>query len=156
MSVPMTRKGFDKLQAELVHLKKVERPKVITDIAEARAHGDLKENAEYAAAKEKQSFIEGRIIEVGSQIALAQVIDTTGLSTEKVVFGATVTLMNIETEEEKTYTLVGVDEADMKEKKISILSPVAKALVGKYVGDEVKISTPAKIVPYEILKITFE
>ncbi len=156
MSVPMTRKGFDQLQAELVRLKKVERPKVIADIAEARAHGDLKENAEYAAAKERQSFIEGRIIELEGKIATAQVIDTAGLSTEKVVFGATVTLMNIETEEEKTYTLVGVDEADLKEKKISILSPVAKALIGKYVGDEVKISTPTQVVTYEILKIAFE
>jgi transcription elongation factor GreA len=155
MSVPMTQKGFEQLQAELIRLKKVERPKVIADIAEARAHGDLKENAEYAAAKEKQSFIEGRILELGGKIATAQVIDTAGLSTEKVVFGATVTLVNVETEEEKTYTLVGVDEADLKEKKISILSPVAKSLVGKRVGDEVKISTPIQIVTYEILKIAF-
>jgi len=129
---------------------------VVADIAEARAHGDLKENAEYAAAKEKQGFIEGRIAEIGSKLAFAEIIDTTGLSAEKVVFGATVTLMNPETEEEKKYTIVGVDEADLSVGKISIHSPVAKSLIGHPVGDEVKIVTPRQTVLYEVLKIAFE
>ncbi len=156
MKVPMTLKGYEQLQAELAHLKKTERPKVVADIAEARAHGDLKENAEYTAAKEKQGFIEGRIGEIGAKLASAEVIDTTGLSTEKVVFGATVYLLNPETEEEKKYTIVGVDEADLKISKISIHSPVAKSLIGRKVGDEAKIVTPSHTVLYEILKITFE
>ena len=156
MKVPMTLKGYDQLQAELAHLKKTERPKVVADIAEARAHGDLKENAEYAAAKEKQGFIEGRIGEIGAKLASAEVIDTTGLSTEKVVFGVTVCLRNPETGEEKKYTIVGVDEADLKIGKISIHSPVAKSLIGCQVGDEAKITTPRQTVLYEVLKITFE
>jgi len=156
MKVPMTRKGYDRLQAELAHLKKTERPKVVAEVAEARAHGDLRENAEYAAAKEKQGFIEGRIAEIEAKLTSAEVIDTTGLSTDKVVFGATVTLRNLETEEEKKYTIVGVDEADLNVGKISIHSPVAKALIGHPVGDKVKIATPRQTIRYEVLKIAFE
>ena len=156
MKVPMTQKGYEQIREELERLKRVERGKVIALIAEARAHGDLSENAEYAAAKEKQSFVEGRIRELEDKLANAQVIDTNNLSTEKVVFGVTVTIMDLQSEEERKYTLVGQDEADLKEGKISVQSPVGKALIGKRVGDSVSIVTPSKTVEYEILKITFE
>nr|WP_320412487.1 transcription elongation factor GreA [Candidatus Manganitrophus noduliformans] len=156
MKVPMTQKGYEQIREELERLKRVERPHVIALIAEARAHGDLSENAEYAAAKEKQSFVEGRIRELEDKLANAQVIDTSNLSTEKVVFGVTVTIMDLQTDEEKKYTLVGQDEADLKDGKISVQSPVGKALIGKRVGDSVSIVTPSKTVEYEILKITFE
>lgn len=152
----MTRKGYDMVKDELDRLKKVERPKNIQDIAEARAHGDLSENAEYSAAKEKQSFLEGRIRELETKLVEAEIIDTSNLSADKVVFGATVILMDLESEEEKKYTLVGQDEADMKVNKISIHSPVAKALVGNKVGNTVKIKAPARTIEYEILKIYFE
>ena len=152
----MTQKGYEKLQKELERLKRVERPKNIADIAEARAHGDLSENAEYSAAKEKQSFLEGRIRELETKLVDAHVIDTRNLSNEKVVFGATVVLIDVQTEKEKKYTLVGMDEADMKENKISIHSPVAKALVGQKVGITVKIEAPARTIEYEIAKIFFE
>ncbi|MGB3942414.1 MAG: transcription elongation factor GreA [Candidatus Manganitrophaceae bacterium] len=152
----MTPKGYEQLREELERLKRVERPKVIADIAEARAHGDLSENAEYAAAKERQSFIEGRIREVETKLADAQVIDTHNLSNEKVVFGVTVYLIDLKKKEERKYTIVGQDEADLKNGKISIHSPVGKALIGRRVGEEVTIVTPAKTVEYEILKITFE
>ena len=156
MKEPMTQKGYEKLQKELENLKRVERPKNIADIAEARAHGDLSENAEYSAAKEKQSFIEGRIRELETKLADSHVIDITKLSSDKVVFGATVVLINLETEEEKTYTLVGVDEANIKNNTISIHSPVAKALIGHKVGTSVKINAPGKTVEYEIVKIYFD
>jgi len=156
VKIPMTQKGYEQLREELDRLKKVERPKVIADIAEARAHGDLSENAEYAAAKEKQSFVEGRIRELEAKLVDAQIIETNNLSTEKVVFGVTVYLMDIDTEKEKKYTLVGQDEADLKDGKISVHSPVGKALIGHRVGESVQITTPAKTVEYEILKITFE
>lgn len=152
----MTQRGYEQLREELERLKRVERPKVIALIAEARAHGDLSENAEYAAAKEKQSFVEGRIRELEDKLANAQVIDTNNLSTEKVVFGVTVTILDLQTEDEKKYTLVGQDEADLKDGKISVQSPVGRALIGKRVGDSVSIVTPSKTVEYEILKITFE
>ncbi|MBI3803430.1 MAG: transcription elongation factor GreA [Nitrospirae bacterium] len=152
----MTQRGYELIREELDRLKRVERPHVISLIAEARAHGDLSENAEYAAAKEKQSFVEGRIRELEDKLANAEVIDTTGLSTEKVVFGVTVTIMDLQNDEEKKYTIVGQDEADLKEGKISVQSPVGKALIGKRVGDSVSIVTPSKTVEYEILKITFE
>lgn len=152
----MTQNGYEQLREELDRLKKMERPKVIADIAEARAHGDLSENAEYAAAKEKQGFIEGRIIELEGKLANAQVIETRNLSTEKVVFGVTVSLMDADTGEKKKYTLVGQDEADLKHGKISVQSPVGKALIGHRVGDSVKVTTPTKIVEYGILKIMFE
>ena len=156
MKEPMTRKGYEKLQKELGRLKRVERPKNIADIAEARAHGDLSENAEYSAAKEHQSFLEGKIREIETKLVDSQVIETANLSTEKVVFGATVVLIDVETEEERKYTLVGMDEADLKENKISIHSPVAKALISHKVGTTVKIQAPARTIEYEIRKIFFE
>jgi len=152
----MTPKGHALLTAELENLKKVERSKNIADIAEARAHGDLKENAEYHAAKERQGFIEGRIREIGGTLADAQVVDTSKLSTEKVVFGVTVKLLDVDTDEEKQYTIVGRDEADLKNGTISIHSPVARALIGRTVGDYAEVIAPAKTVEYEILSISFE
>jgi len=151
----MTPNGHALLKAELERLKKVERPQNIADIAEARAHGDLSENAEYSAAKERQGFIEGRIREIGGKLAEADVIETTNVSTEKVVFGATVDLIDMETDKKKRYTLVGVDEADLNNGTISIHSPVARALVGARVGDFVEVKTPVKTVEYEVLKISF-
>jgi transcription elongation factor GreA len=156
LSTPMTPNGHALLSAELENLKKVERPKNIADIAEARAHGDLSENAEYHAAKERQGFIEGRIREIGGKLADAEVVDISTLSTEKVVFGTTVLLLDVDTDEEKTYTIVGRDEADLKNGTISIYSPVARALIGREVGDFVEVIAPAKTLEYEILKISFE
>jgi transcription elongation factor GreA len=153
--VPMTPEGHKKLKDELDRLIKVERPQNIKDIATARAHGDLSENAEYHAAKEKQSFLEGRIQELQSKIALAQVIDPSKLSHDKVAFGSKVKLLDLDTDEEKTYTLVGPDETDAKNGKISITSPVGKALVGKREGDEVMIKAPAKTFNYEVINISF-
>ncbi|MFQ5779924.1 MAG: transcription elongation factor GreA [Nitrospiria bacterium] len=152
----MTQKGYEQLREELDRLKREERPKVIADIAEARAHGDLSENAEYAAAKERQSFIEGKIREVGNKLAHAQVIETRSLSNDKVVFGATVHLISVEADEKRKYTLVGQDEADLNNGKISVQSPVGRALIGHQVGDFVEVKTPTKTVEYEILKISFE
>ena len=154
--IPMTKKGFDRLQDELERLRKVERPRNIKDIEEARGHGDLSENAEYHAAKERQGFIECRMQELQGKLALSQVIDTSKLSNEKVVFGATVVLLDQDSEEEKKYTLVGTDEADLKEGKISVISPVGKALIGHRVGDVVSIRVPAGTVDYEVLDISFE
>ncbi len=155
-NIPMTKKGYLKLQEELEHLRKVERPRNIRDIEEARGHGDLSENAEYHAAKERQGFIEGRMQELQGKLAAAQVIDTSKLSNGKVVFGATIVLLDQESEEEKRYTLVGTDEADLKEGKISVLSPVGKSLIGHAVGDVVTCRIPAGTVDYEILEIFFE
>jgi len=152
----MTKKGHQMLHDELERLRTVERPKNVKDIEEARGHGDLSENAEYHAAKERQGFIEGRIQEIQGKLANAQVIDTSNLSNEKVVFGATVLLLDMETEEEKRYTLVGTDESDLKEGKISVISPVGKALIGHRVGDVVSIRVPAGTVDYEVLEIFFE
>ena len=149
----MTKKGYDKLLKDLEKLKKNDRPKVIEAIAEARAHGDLSENAEYHAAKEQQSFITGKIQDIENKIANAQIIDTKNLKTEKVVFGVTVLLRDTEEGSEKKYTLVGQDEADIKNGKISVQSPVGKALIGHKVGDWVIIETPAKTIEYEILQI---
>jgi len=148
--------GLDKLKAELQHLTAVERPAIQRAIAEAREHGDLRENAEYHAAKERQGFIEGRIQEIQGKLANAQVIDTSNFSNEKVVFGATVVLLDMDTEEEKRYTLVGTDESDLKEGKISVLSPVGKALISHAVGDVVSVRVPAGTVDYEVLEIFFE
>jgi len=152
----MTEKGHAQLEEELVRLRKKERPKVIADIAEARAHGDLSENAEYSAAKERQSFIEGRILQVTDMLARAEVILPGRTSPEKVIFGATVYLRDVETDAKKKYTLVGMEEADLKNGTISIQSPVGRALVGHKVGDSVEIVAPAKTIKYELLKITFE
>ena len=150
----MTIDGEARLREELQQLKSVERPKVIEAIAEAREHGDLKENAEYHAAREQQGFIEGRIQEIESKLAAAQVIDVTSIeNTGKVIFGTTVQLLNVETDEQVTYQIVGEDEADIKGGKISISSPIARALVGKSEGDVVAIRVPSGTVEYEIEEV---
>ncbi len=154
--VPITPEGYQKLKNELDRLIKVERPQNIKAIAEARAHGDLSENAEYHAAKEKQSFIEGRINELQSKITRAHVIDSTKLKEDKITFGAKVKVYDLNNDEEKIFTLVGSDEADAKNGKISVTSPVGKALIGKEVGDEVTIIAPSKTIEYEVVEITFE
>lgn len=156
MPTPITKKGYEALKAELDRLRKVERPKVIEAIAEARAHGDLSENAEYDAAKERQAFIEARLIELESKLADARVIDTAGRTSDTVVFGATVVLIEQEAQQKKEYTLVGQDEADLKLARISVQSPVGRALIGKKVGDLVEVTTPAKVVEYEVIEIRFD
>ncbi len=149
--VPMTVAGEQRLRGELDQLKSVERPKVINAIAEAREHGDLKENAEYHAAREQQGFIEGRIKEIEGKLGSAQVIDVTKLpKTGKVIFGVTVGLLNLDTDEEVTYRIVGEDEADIKAGRISVTSPIARALIGKEEGDVVLVKTPGGDVEYEI------
>lgn len=155
MKRPMTREGYKKLQEELDNLKKIERPKNIRDIAEARAHGDLSENAEYAAAKERQSFIAGRMQDLEYKIAVAEVIDTSSFTSEKVVFGATVSLIDLSKGEAKRYKIVGEDEVDLKNGKISLVSPVGRALIGNKVGDVVTIKAPAGDREYEIQGISF-
>ena len=155
MTTPITKKGYEALKSELDRLKKVERPKVIEAIAEARSHGDLSENAEYEAAKDRQGFIESRMVELQSKLADARVIDTTNMSSETVVFGATVTLLETASQKKKQYTLVGQDEADLKDGKISVQSPVGRALIGHRVGDLVEVQTPARVVEYEIQAIRF-
>ncbi|HYQ47447.1 MAG TPA: transcription elongation factor GreA [Thermodesulfovibrionales bacterium] len=154
--VPLTPSGYKKLQEELERLVKVDRPRNIQAIAEARAHGDLSENAEYHAAKEQQSFIEGRIQELKAKIAMAQVIDPATIKQSKVAFGATVKVLDVEADEEYIFILVGPEEADVKQGKISISSPVGRALIGKDVGDSVTIKAPARTIEYEILEIAFE
>ena len=151
--VPMTKEGYDKIKKDLDHLMKVERPKNIRDIEEARGHGDLSENAEYHAAKERQGHIDAKKRELEYKLANAQIIDVSKLSNEKVVFGTTVTLADTDTGETKKYTLIGQEEADLKKGKISVQSPVGKALIGHKVGDIVTIKTPAKTVEYEIQEI---
>ena len=147
----MTALGAEKLAAELEDLKKVQRPRIVNAIAEARAHGDLKENAEYAAAREQQSFCEGRIQEIEGKLSNAQVIDVTLMpKTGKVIFGSTVSLLNVENEKHVVYKIVGEDEADIKVNKISVGSPIARALIGKEEGDTVIVKTPGGDVEYEI------
>ena len=153
--VPFTLEGFQKLKEELDRLLKNDRPKNIKDIAEARAHGDLSENAEYHAAKERQSFIEGRIQEIQTKIAMADVIDTSKITQSKIAFGAKVKVVDVEADTEYDFTLVGTDEADLKAGKISISSPVGRALIGKEVGDTATVKAPARTIEYEILEITF-
>ncbi|QEM83418.1 transcription elongation factor GreA [Halomonas binhaiensis] len=149
--VPMTVTGEQRLRSELEQLKSVERPQVIAAIAEAREHGDLKENAEYHAAREQQGFIEGRIQEIEGKLSNAQVIDVTKLpKTGKVIFGVTVELLNLDTDEEVTYRIVGEDEADIKQSRISVTSPIARALIGKEEGEIVVVRTPGGEVEYEI------
>ena len=152
----MTAEGHAALDAELKHLKSVERPAVIAAIAEAREHGDLSENAEYHAAKEKQSFIEGRVAELEDKLARAEVIDVTKLKGEKIIFGATVTLIDVDTEKESTYRIVGEDEADIAKGKVSITSPIARALIGKTVGDEAEVAAPGGARVYEISAVEFK
>ena len=151
---PMTVRGAEKLREELEYLKNISRPKIIEAIAEARAHGDLKENAEYHAAREQQGFCEGRIQDIEGKLSKAQIIDVTKLANNgRVVFGATVTLLKSDTEEEIRYRIVGDDEADIKEGLISINSPIARGLIGKEVDDVVIVKTPAGDVEYEILEV---
>ncbi len=154
--VPLTPAGYQKLQEELERLLRVDRPLNIQAIAEARAHGDLSENAEYHAAKEKQSFIEGRIQELKGKIARAEVIDPSKIRQSKVGFGAKVKVIDIEADEEYVFCLVGPEEADVKHGKISISSPVGRALLGKDIGDTAIIKAPARTIEYEILEISFE
>ena len=153
--IPLTRAGFDKLDAELKHLKTVERPAIIRAIAEAREHGDLSENAEYHSAKEKQSFIEGRVKELEGVISLADVIDVAKLK-GTIKFGATVGLVDEDTDEEKTYQIVGEYEADIENGKLNMQSPLSRALIGKETGDSVEVRTPGGVRSYEILSITFK
>ncbi|GMR19540.1 MAG: transcription elongation factor GreA [Gammaproteobacteria bacterium] len=154
--VPMTVKGEVALKEELYKLKMVERPRIIQAIAEARAHGDLSENAEYHAAREQQSFAEGRIAEIESKLSMAQVIDPTRVNAEgRIVFGATLNLLNIDTDDEVTYQIVGDDEADIQAGKISVNSPIARALIGKEEGEEVDIQVPEGIKHYEVLEVRY-
>lgn len=151
---PMTIEGAESLRAELRELKTVKRPRIIEAIAEAREHGDLKENAEYHAAREQQSFCEGRIKEIEGRLADAEIIDITRIEpNDKVMFGVTVTLINLDTDEQVRYRIVGEDEADVKAGKISFGSPIARALMGKEVGDEVVVKAPAGEVSYEIEEV---
>lgn len=152
----MTPEGYQKLQQELDRLLKVERPKNIKAIAEARAHGDLWENAEYHAAKERQSFIEGRIQDLQAKLAMAQVIDPSKITQSMVAFGAKVKVLDLETNEENIFILVGPEEADVKNNRISINSPVGRSLLGKKVGDTVVVKAPSRTIEYEILEISFE
>ncbi len=153
--VPMTAEGYERLVAELKNLKSVERPAVIRAIAAAREHGDLSENAEYHAAKERQSFIEGRVMELEDKISRAEVIDVSGMSGKRIQFGATVTLADEDTDEEMTYQIVGTDEADIKAGRISISSPIARALIGKEEGDSIEVSTPAGPRGYEVVSVHY-
>ena len=154
--LPMTADGYARLQEELKRLKSVDRPAVIRAIAEARTHGDLSENAEYHAARDRQSFIEGRLGELEDKIARAEVIDVSKLSGSAVKFGATVTLADEETDEEQTFRIVGEDEADIKDGRLSVASPLARALIGKAKGDNVEVSTPRGAKSYEIVTVAFE
>jgi transcription elongation factor GreA len=153
---PITAQGAQKLRDELHELKTIKRPQIIQAIAEARAHGDLKENAEYHAAREQQSFIEGRIVEIDSKLANAEIIEVTKINAGgKIVFGATVDLMNVDTEEKVTYQIVGEDEADIKANLISISSPIARALIGKKEGDIAVVHAPSGKKEYEVLDIKY-
>lgn len=154
--VPMTVGGHAALEKELKHLKSVERPEIINAISVARDHGDLSENAEYHAAKEKQGFIEGRVQELESKLSLAQVIDVTKMSGDTVKFGATVTIVNEDTDEESTYQIVGEDEANIRNGKISITAPMARAMISKEVGDVFEVVAPGGAKGYEILDIKYQ
>ena len=155
-TTPMTKQGADALLAELTDLKQNQRPKVVAAIAEAREHGDLKENAEYHAAREQQGFIEGRVQDIEFKLGSAQVIDITTLpQTGKVIFGTTVTIVNMDTDAEVTYQIVGDDEANVKKNKISINSPIARALIGKTEGDDVLVKAPGGEVDYEIAAVQY-
>src|SRR6202012_4509685 len=151
--IPMTAAGYTALETELKHCQQIERPRIIQQITDARTHGDLSENAEYHAAKESQSLNEGRIAELEDQLSRAEVIDVTKLSGSTVKFGATVTLVDEDTEEKKVYQIVGESEADVKSGRVSITSPTARALIGKKVGDTVEVNTPGGGKSYEVLKV---
>ncbi|MBK7962285.1 MAG: transcription elongation factor GreA [Bdellovibrionales bacterium] len=152
----MTVRGKALLDVELKRLLQVERPAVIRAIEEAQAHGDISENAEYESAKEKQGMIEGRIAEIQSKLAGAEVIETSQIKADRIVFGAVVTVLDLETEEESTYQIVGIDEADVKKGMISILSPLARALIGKRVGDVGTVQSPKGDKDYEVIKFLFK
>ena len=152
--VPMTVGGAEKLRTELNDLKTIQRPRIVQAIAEARAHGDLKENAEYHAAREQQSFCEGRIKEIEGKLADSEIIDISKIaSTGKVIFGTTVSLYNLETEKSVTYQIVGEDEADVKNGKISVTSPIARAMMGKSEGNEITVKAPSGDIAYEVEKV---
>jgi len=153
--IPMTQDGYNRLVEELKRLKAVDRPQVIRAIAEARTHGDLAENAEYHAARERQSFIEGRLALLEDKIARAEVIDVTKLSGSVIKFGAKVTLADEETDEEQTFLIVGEDEADISHGRLSVTSPLARALIGKGKGDSVEVSTPRGNKSYEVVTVDF-
>ena len=153
---PMTAKGAETLRSELENLKSVKRPEIVAAIAEAREHGDLKENAEYHAAREQQGFCEGRIQDIEGKLSNAQIIDVSKLTnTGKVIFGTTVTIVNVDTDEEVTYRIVGDDEADIKKNLISVSSPIARGLIGKMVDDEIAIVTPGGTMEYEIINVQY-
>ena len=154
--IPITNNGADALKQELDQLKRIERPRIIDAIAEARAHGDLKENAEYHAAREQQAFIEGRIQHIESKLANCEIIDVTQIPYQgKVIFGATVKLLNVDTEQTVQYQIVGVDEADLKASKISVTSPIARALIGKQVDDVIDVEAPGGLMTYEVVDIQY-
>tara|TARA_B100000575_G_C23089646_1_gene628170 strand:- start:725 stop:1201 length:477 start_codon:yes stop_codon:yes gene_type:complete len=153
--IPMTKDGLEKLKSELENLKNYERPRIIKAIAEARDHGDLSENAEYHAAREKQSFIEGKITELESKVGRAEVIDTSSLDNSKVAFGATVEITDISSDQKFSYTIVGADEADIENNLISISAPLCKAMINKNVDDIIEVSTPNGIKEYQINSIKF-
>lgn len=153
--IPITSEGFERLKAELERLKTVDRKEIIEAIAEARSHGDLSENAEYDAAKEKQGLIEGRIAELESKMPRFDVIDISKMSGDTVTFGATVKLENMDNDDIKVYTIVGPDESDVTSGRISILSPLARAIIGKKAGDEVVVQAPGGDIDYEIIKVSF-
>jgi transcription elongation factor GreA len=155
--VPMTIGGANKLKKELDRLKSIERPRIISSIAEAREHGDLKENAEYHAAREEQGFVEGRIKEIEYKVSKSQIIDVTTIANNgKVIFGATVCLLNLDTDVESVYQIVGEDEADVKDGKISVGSPIARAIIGKNIDDDVTVKTPSGVIEYEISKVEYK
>ncbi|WP_160060704.1 transcription elongation factor GreA [Psychromonas sp. L1A2] len=153
---PMTAKGAGILRAELEQLKTVKRPEIVHAIAEAREHGDLKENAEYHAAREQQGFCEGRIQDIEAKLSNAQIIDVSKIANNgKVIFGSTVTIVNAETDEEVSYQIVGDDESDIKNNLISINSPIARGLIGKKLDDEISITTPGGVIDYDIIKVEY-
>lgn len=153
---PITPEGYERLRDELHHLRTVERPRVIQMIATAREHGDLKENAEYHAARDKQSFIEGRVKELENKLARAEVIDPAKVESHRVAFGATVKLLNVKTDEEVVYRILGADEADLEKGSISITSPLARGLIGKEAGDEVKVRMPGGERTYEVVEVVYK
>ncbi|MBT4109468.1 MAG: transcription elongation factor GreA [Pelagibacterales bacterium] len=153
--VPMTNNSYDLLEEELKSLKSEDRPKIIKAIAEAREHGDLSENAEYHAAKEQQSFIEGRILELEYKLTRAEIIDTSSIKSDKILFGATIDLIDEKTNKKLTYKIVGVDETDVEKSLISVSSPVARSLMGKMIGDIAVVNTPGGKTTYEILNIKY-
>ena len=153
--LPMTQKGYEALQEELKKLKSEERPAVVVALEEARAHGDLSENAEYHAAKERQSFIEGRVMELEDKISRAEVIDPKKIKGKVIRFGATVTVADEDTDEESTYQIVGEDEGDIKSGKLSVTSPMARALIGKEMGDSVEVAAPGGAKAFEVVKLAW-